>query len=145
MIATGGLALALTAASGGNLALLLAAADAAGPGGSALAPWLQGGGSAAAVAGLVYVARMIVKGDLVPRAVADRENETAGAIRVQAEHATKLKELLGESLAREKTMDKIAGEAVKALAAVNVEMAWWRNQRERGQTVTLPKDHPRER
>lgn len=132
---TGPLAAAITLAAGGNGAVLLAAGDTS-PG---LAPWLQGGGSAAAVAGLVYVARMIVKGDLVPRAVADRENETAAALRTTAERETKYRDLLEESLAREKTAGEIARESVGAVADNTAELRWWRDQREHGQTVILPK------
>jgi hypothetical protein len=126
---------AFVTASLGNVAVVLAASETAG--GSAVAPWLQGGGSAAAVAGLVYVARMIVKGDLVPRAVADRENETAAAIRVAAAHAAELQVITGEALARETTLAQIAGESVRGLADVNAELRWWRDQRERGHTVSL--------
>lgn len=136
MIATGAsLTAALAVAGGGNVAVVLASADS---GASQIAPWLQGGGSAAAVAGLVYVARMIVKGDLVPRAVAERENETAGAIRVQAVNVVKLQELVGEGLAREKTLAGVSGDMVKALAENAAELRWWRDQRERGHTVDLP-------
>lgn len=127
---------ALTVALTGNAAVVLAATDTAG--GAGLAPWLQGGGSAAAVAGLVYVARMIVKGDLVPRAVADRENETAAAIRVQAEHAKELQVIAAEALARETTLASVAGESVRALADVSSELRWWRDQRERGRSISLP-------
>lgn len=128
-------AVALAAAVTGNGAVVFAAADAA-P--SAVTPWLQGGGSAAAVAGLVYVARMIVKGDLVPRAVADRENETAAALRVTAQRERELQELTGEAFAREKTLASVSGEIIRSMADVSAELRWWRDQRARGTTVSLP-------
>lgn len=126
---------ALALAGSGQAALLLAAADS---GGNDLTVWLQGGGSAAAVAGLVYVARMIVKGDLVPRAVAERENETAAAVAATARREQDLQHLVAEGHGREKTLDRIAGETVRINAEVLAELRWWREQRERGQTVTLP-------
>lgn len=133
---TAAVVVALGAAAGGNGAVMLAAAE---TGGSDFALWLQGGGSAAAVAGLVYVARMIVKGDLVPRAVADRENETAAAIRIQAEHAKELQEIAAEALERETSLATIARESVGAVADNTSELRWWRDQRQRGQTVALPR------
>lgn len=132
-----GFAVAMAAAGGGNVAVFLAAA-ADGSGAASVAPWLQGGGSAAAVAGLVYVARKIISGDLVPRAVADRENETAAAIRVSADRERALVELIGEGLAREKTLAKVSGEVVQSMADVTSELRWWRDQRERGRTMSVP-------
>lgn len=112
--------------------------------GSDLAPWLQGGGSAAAVAGLVYVARMIVKGDLVPRAVAEREQETNVNIRVAAEQASKAQELTKtvldlahESHAREQALATVVGDNVRATTQqvelarqVSEELRWWRERRD---------------
>lgn len=131
----GGVALA-TALSGNGLVILAAATSTdSGPG---ITPWIQGGGSAAAVAGLVYVARMIVKGDLVPRAVAERENETVAALAATVRREQEAMELAREGHAREKAADATAGETVRISAEVLAELRWWREQRERGQTVTLP-------
>lgn len=105
-----------------------------------LAPWLQGGGSAAAVAGLVYVARLIVKGDLVPSAVAAREQETGAAIRASFEREAKMQELLEASQTREKEQDRIHELAIQALTRVESEqqrvaeeLRWWRDRREQPQ------------
>lgn len=122
----------------GNAAVVLAATDT----GAGITPWLQGGGSAAAVAGLVYVARMIVKGDLVPRAVAERENETAAAIRVAADNERRLEGLEREGAEREKQLAAIARESVGAVADNTAELRWWREQRQKGQTVALPRSEP---
>lgn len=124
---------ALTVSGVGMSAQTYAAASQSG-----IAPWLQGGGSAAAVAGLVYVARMVIKGDLVARAVADRENETAAALAATARREKELQQLTSEGHGREKTLDRIAGETVRINADVLAELRWWREQREHGRTVTLP-------
>jgi len=137
---------ALAAAVGGNALVVLAAAvtptmDT----GDSLAPWLTGGGSAAAVAGLVYVARMVVKGDLVPRAVAEREREATEREKASAARKDELlrlsKELVDlthESQARETVLSNMGGEAVRALTLAQEtsrqnteELRWWRDRRER--------------
>lgn len=64
---------ALSIAGAGNLGLIATAAAAEPT--STLAPWIQGGGSAAAVGGLVYMARLIANGRLVPREVKDTEDD----------------------------------------------------------------------
>jgi len=80
-----------------------------------LAPWLQGGGSAAAVAGLVYVARMIVRGDLVPRSVEAREREVTEAVRVAFVREEKLLEALGESASALSGYAKVLNESNRLL------------------------------
>lgn len=136
-----GLITGLAVAGSGHLAMLVAAVEPAtnGNGDSTIAAWLQGGGSAAAVAGLVYVARMIVKGDLVPRAVADREQESSAAVRIAADHATRALELAQDAHAREVVAANIGNESIKALTQnaevmrqVSDELRWWRERRPAG-------------
>lgn len=124
-----GVAAALTLAGGGMVAQAAAAVEPAVSRGTDLAPWLQGGGSAAAVAGLVYVARMIVKGDLVPRAVAEREAEAAKQRQVALD-------LAQDAHARETVAANIGNESIKALTQnaemmrqVAEELRWWRDRR----------------
>lgn len=121
----------------GNAAVLVAAAE---TGGNDLGLWVQGGGSAAAVAGLVYVARMIIKGDLVPRAVAERENEQAAQNRIAAENERKLMALNERSLRREEILADTCNGVVQHVADMTAaqrvnteELRWWRDQRERSQ------------
>lgn len=116
-------------------ARLAQAAQTAGPG-SDLAPWLQGGGSAAAVAGLVYVARMVVKGDLVPRAVAERERDAAYAIRTAAEREQRLLVLADQSAARELALDHTVSEMLRTVTRqdevarqVVDELRYWQERR----------------
>jgi len=105
---------ALALAVAGNTAVLAAAETS-----PSLAPWLQGGGSAAAVAGLVYVARMVVKGDLVTRSVAAREAEVSAAIRVTAERELRLIELIAASHDREIALSKLSSEMSSRLGEVS--------------------------
>lgn len=118
------------------LAQLAAAVEPAMDQGTNLAPWLQGGGSAAAVAGLVYVARMIVKGDLVPRAVAEREAEAASTVATAAKQAQIALDLAQDAHARETVAANIGNESIKALTQnaemmrqVSEELRWWRDNR----------------
>lgn len=137
-------------AGGGLLAQAAAAVAEVAPAvserGSDLAPWLQGGGSAAAVAGLVYVARMIVKGDLVPRAVAEREKEAGVNVRLAGEQAAAMQRLTEqavvlsqESHAREQVLAAVVGDNVRATTQqvelarqVTDELRWWRERRTPG-------------
>lgn len=131
---------ALTAAGLGNLAGITLAVAGEGGGGLDVAPWLQGGGSAAAVAGLVYVARMIVKGDLVPRAVAERENETTAAIAAQARREAAQVELVNEAHAREVVLANLANSVSTMLGRVSQQLDYWeserRGRRSRGEPTT---------
>ena len=111
----GAVSAALALAAGGNMALAVAAVEPVANAGGSLAPWLTGGGSAAAVAGLVYVARMVVKGDLVPRPVEEREKEQAAAVQGAAERQSRLLELVTDSLAREQVLANLGGEAVRGM------------------------------
>lgn len=57
-----------------------------------LAPWISGGGAITAVGALAYIARLMANGGLVSRDVAT--------------HVEQLKELLDESLDRERKLEK---------------------------------------
>lgn len=107
---------ALTIASSGHVAVIAAATEAP----QTFTPWVQGGGAAAAVAGLVYVARMIVKGDLVPRAVAQREAEMGAAIRHQAERESQLLTLVDEAQAREKVYANLCNDMARTAGELGV-------------------------
>lgn len=130
---------ALAVAASGNAALMAAAAD----GGTGVAPYVQSGGSAAAVAGLVYVARLIAKGELVPRAVKDSENELRGQVLVQAQREEKAMELAEETLTARKADAERHDRALLLLARVDQdlstvaqEMSYWRAMRQRGTRTT---------
>lgn len=138
MAAASASAVALTAAIGGNLGVLATVGAVAAEAGGGVAPYVQGGGSAAAVAGLLYVARLIIKGELVSRPVAETERETLAAIRAQAEREaeagrreSRLEELVLEGRARESTLASIAGESARLTGEVEAELRYWRDQRER--------------
>lgn len=126
---------AIAIAATGNLTVLAAAASET----SGLAPWVQGGGSAAAVAGLVYVARMIVRGELVPRPVRDTENEMKAEIMIQGQREAQAMKIAEESvkelrLSREQH-DKgllILDAAARSMKDVAEEMEYWREMRDRG-------------
>lgn len=79
--------------------------------GADLGPWLQGGGSAAAVAGLVYVARMVVKGQLVPRPVADSDAELSAAIKIAGEREALAMRLAEDTLRLARANEELAVEA----------------------------------
>lgn len=139
MATTVGVIAAMGAAGGGILAQILATAPALSTG-TDLAPWLQGGGSAAAVAGLVYFARMVVKGDLVARPVAQREAEAAVALRAAAESAARSLALADEAHARETVAAHVGNESIAALTRnaevmrqVSEELRWWRERRPPGE------------
>lgn len=136
----GAVSAALSLAAGGQLAVLAAAVAPVAESGGNLAPWLTGGGSAAAVAGLVYVARMVVKGDLVPRPVEEREKASAARKDELIALAKQLAELAHEAHARETVLANLGGEAVRALTLAqetnrqtNEQLSWWRDQRDRAQ------------
>lgn len=127
--------LALWAAGAGNVTVLAAATG----GAEAAAPWIQGGGSAAAVAGLVYVARLIVKGDLVPRSVKDAENELTAGIMAAGQREAKVLALAEQSARETNRAASDHDQALLLLADVrrimgNVaeEMQYWREMRDRG-------------
>lgn len=112
---------------------------AAATGADQVAPWVQGGGSAAAVAGLIYVARLITKGELVPRAVKDTENELNAQVLVQAQREAAAMKLAEEAVeARRAEGDRhdrslvLLTEVRLSLADVASEMQYWREMRDRG-------------
>lgn len=129
---------ALTGSTSAALATLLAAAGetATSSGGTNLAPFVQGGGSAAAVAGLVYFARMVLRGDLVAKPTAEREAELAAAVRATAERETAgvrreeaLTLLVQQAAAREDALRK---------ALTDVARLSWEHERTGG----APSDRP---
>lgn len=114
-------------------------AAASSDGGQTIAPYVQGGGSAAAVGGLVYIARLIAKGELVPRAVKDTENELNASIMVSAQREARVMQIVeehGKTTARlEEKHDAVIAlltEAKISLAEVASEMEYWREMRDRG-------------
>lgn len=131
---------ALGLAGTGLLAQVVSAVEpAVRDGGSTFAPYIQGGGSAAAVAGLVYVARLIAKGELVPRAVKDTENELNANVMVQAQreaNAMRIAEEANEArLAEGKRHDQslvLMTQVRQSLEDVSREMEYWREMRDRG-------------
>lgn len=130
---------ALGAAFMGNSALLFAAAETASETGSTLAPWLQGGGSAAAVGGLVYVARLIVTGQLVPRPVREAEAELAAGILAAAQREDRVLTLAetaqrDHDMCRERADRTLVAltEMTAAMREVSEEMRYWREMRQRG-------------
>lgn len=124
---------AMTAAAGGSVMQFAAAAEV--DGGSSIALWVQGLSSLGAVGGLVYVAKMIVKGELVPRpvanyeaeikaqiqAAADREAETMKASEEARRLAAKFEELFSEARAREISQVRLQADTTRALQAANRE------------------------
>lgn len=130
---------ALGVAFAGNSALLLSASDVAGQTGSDLAPWLQGGGSAAAVAGLVYVARLIVTGQLVPRPVKDVEAELGASILAAAQREDRVLKIAEDSVQALKRLEGKHDESLLLMAGtrrtlddVAQELQYWREMRDRG-------------
>lgn len=74
---------ALIAAIAGNAAVMAGAllAQTASPGAADFAPWISGAGSMTAVAGLVYVARLMATGQLVARDPAAEAEQLKDALR----------------------------------------------------------------
>lgn len=108
-------------------------------GGSTFAPYIQGGGSAAAVAGLIYVARLIARGELVPRAVKDTENELNASVLVQAQREAAAMRIAEESIEARKSEGErhdrslvLLTQVRQELEDVGREMAYWREMRDRG-------------
>lgn len=108
-------------------------------GGGDLASYVQGGGSAAAVAGLVYVARLIVRGELVPRPVKDSENELGASILAAAQREDRVLKIAEVQQAdavacRERSDRTIVAltEVSAAMRDVASEMEYWRAIRQRG-------------
>ena len=136
MVVTHAALAALTVASAGNAATtLLAASDVP----TGVAPWVQAGGGASAVVGLVYVARLIANGRLVPREVKDAEAELRASILAAAqreERVLRLAEERAEDAREERAQRALDREQrdrmVVALADVAREMADWRVMRARG-------------
>ena len=120
---------ALGTSSGGSVLAAVTEMASSDGSGNNLPAIIQGGGSAAAVAGLVYVARLIIKGDLVARPVRDAEAETNANIAATVKRETELQALVGESLARETTLTRLNGETTKVNAELLAELRYWRGQR----------------
>lgn len=113
--------LALGAAASGTVASTFAAAvTAVGAGGdvSTLAPYMSGGGAVSAVAGLVYMARKLVNGDLVPRPVKEQEAELAAAIRAAAERETLMRATIEASTAAIRESNAVNESAARAIWAI---------------------------
>lgn len=115
------------------------AATMAPDGSNDLASYVQGGGSAAAVAGLVYVARLIVRGELVPRPVKDAEAElNAGIMAAAQREAAVLKvaedatRLNGRLEAKHDESLLLLADVRRSLDVVGNEMQYWREMRDRG-------------
>lgn len=123
-----------TTATGVGATILAAAAE-----GIPAASYVQGGGSAAAVAGLIYVARLIAKGELVPRAVKDAENELHAGIMAAAQREAVVLRIAEQQQADAADCRKRHDQTLIALSdtrhtleAVAREMAYWREMRDRG-------------
>lgn len=135
-----GTLVALSASGLGNTSVFLAAAAEETP---SYAPYIQGGGSAMAVAGLVYVARMIVRGELVPRPVRESEQEMGAAILAAGQREAKVlslaeayeKQNAACSSRNDKTLVALT-EVTQALRDVSREMEYWREVRQQGQRST---------
>lgn len=122
---------ALSAITLSGLGHLLLAAEPITSAPSVWAPYVQGGGSAAAVAGLVYVARMVIRGDLVPRPVNDLQREQAALTVASYEREAKLQELLERERTEREEADRLLTDTRKALWAAESTMRYWQEKAER--------------
>lgn len=119
--------LAALAASGtGVLAGALGVLAQSAPNGSTgleeIAPFLSGGGAAAAVGGLVYVTRKLLNGELVPRSVAERENELSQAVVAAGHREAKYMEVAEKVLKMHTEAQALARDTSRALWSASIAL-----------------------
>ena len=87
-------------------------------GGDNIANYISGGGSAAAVGGLVYMARKILSGDLVSRPTVVVEKELARLIQDSHDRETGLQNVMADANKREDAHIRFSERALAVLGRV---------------------------
>lgn len=87
--------------------------------GSDIAAYISGGGSAAAVGGLVYMARKILNGDLISRPTAVAEKELVRLINEAHNREEALQKCMGGGHEREKRNDELTEKLIETIARLD--------------------------
>lgn len=87
-----------------------------------IAPFLSGGGAAAAVGGLVYVTRKLLNGELVPRSVAERENELSQAVVAAGQREAKYMEVAEKVVGIAEAQQALTRDSNRALWSASIAL-----------------------
>lgn len=105
--------------TGAATALVTSVAQAAGGAGSDLAPYLSGGSSAVAVAGVVMGLRKALAGDIIAKPVAEYQREQALMLATVSEINDKVMQLTEKTVSALERQTKQQGETAELLWRVN--------------------------
>ena len=87
--------------------------------GTDIAAYISGGGSAAAVGGLVYVVRKVFSGDLISRPTSVVEQELVRLVNESHNRESELQKVMGLGFERERKSEKQIERSIEALARIS--------------------------